>query len=599
MNLQTIQFPKAGICNEQELYFRLNGDVSYTENSKMIFDKGSVAWFDTYFNSFSIGKWKKYTQLKRLFLRINFKGSFIITILSKKLYNDVIIETAHLSKSLNSSDRTFVQMEIPEVLDGMIFFKLEALEENSEFYGGEYFTNEQDYNIQETKIGIVICTYKREKFIERNVDILKQYILDNNKSPLYNNLYIFISDNGKSLDIDRLSSNKIFIFPNKNAGGAGGFTRGLIEILKNNNTYGITHALLMDDDIIINPESLVRTYNFLRLIKDEYKDAFIGGSMLRLDFPNIQVESGAIWNAGKLLPLKGGLDLNICKNVLFNEIEEYTEYNAWWYCCVPMTVVKEDNLPLPIFIRGDDLEYGLRNKKHVILLNGICVWHEPFENKYSSFLNYYIIRNLLIDNTLHYPNYSKLQFLKLLFKRVVRESLYYKYKDIHLMLKGTEDFLKGIDWLKREDPEKLHKEIMENGYKVKPIEKIDAAFLYGDYMNSLNESESKLKRFIRLITMNGYLLPAKYNKIVSVAHMRPINFYRAKKVIFYDHSSQKAFVTEKSFSELLKIFIRLFKITYNTFIKFDYIKTEYRERMGEITNIDFWSDYLELNENKH
>lgn len=93
---------------------------------------------------------------------------------------------------------------------------------------------------------------------------------------------------------------------------------------------------------------------------------------------------------GNLISNKSNLNMNVTWDCLFNEIEEYTEFNAWWYCCFPMDVVSEENLPLPIFIRGDDLEYGLRNMKHLILMNGICVWHEPFENKYSSFLEYYI-----------------------------------------------------------------------------------------------------------------------------------------------------------------------------------------------------------------
>ena len=36
---------------------------------------------------------------------------------------------------------------------------------------------------------------------------------------------VFIADNGKSLDRERLSSEHICINPNRNLGGAGGFTR--------------------------------------------------------------------------------------------------------------------------------------------------------------------------------------------------------------------------------------------------------------------------------------------------------------------------------------------------------------------------------------
>ena len=83
-------------------------------------------------------------------------------------------------------------------------------------------------------------------------------------------------------------------------GGAGGFTRDLIEILEHNDIFQITHILLMDDDIVIEPESLVRTFMLLCLLREEYLDAFIGGAMLRLDRQYIQVEAGAVWDAGCL-----------------------------------------------------------------------------------------------------------------------------------------------------------------------------------------------------------------------------------------------------------------------------------------------------------
>ena len=70
----------------------------------------------------------------------------------------------------------------------------------------------------------------------------------------------------------------------------------------------------------------------MSLLKDEYADAFIGGAMLRSDQRNIQVESGASWNAGNLISLKAGLDLRLWENCLRNEQEEYREFNAWWYC---------------------------------------------------------------------------------------------------------------------------------------------------------------------------------------------------------------------------------------------------------------------------
>ena len=56
---------------------------------------------------------------------------------------------------------------------------------------------------------------------------------------------------------------------------------------------------------------------------------------------------------------------------------------------------------MPFFIHGDDIEYGLRLNHSFILLNGIGVWHESFENKYQPVNIYYDTRNYLIINTLY------------------------------------------------------------------------------------------------------------------------------------------------------------------------------------------------------
>ena len=41
-------------------------------------------------------------------------------------------------------------------------------------------------------------------------------------------------------------------------------------------------------------------------------------------------------------------------------------------------LIKENGLPLPIFVRGDDIEFSMRNNKEIVSLNGINVWHDPF-----------------------------------------------------------------------------------------------------------------------------------------------------------------------------------------------------------------------------
>lgn len=593
MILQHLLMPQAGICTQQEMYFRLDRKVRQSENQRALtFERRGVAWFDTYFNGFSVEKWKKYTLINEVSVTLFLKGKFEVRLFSKEKVHSQHVEKMLSFTEVQSEEITPVTLPFCSFEEkGIYYMRLEALEKGAQYWGGYYSAEAPEGGLQPVDIAINICTFKREAFVKRNLEILRRHILDEPQNELSEHLQIFISDNGKTLDIPSLSDDKIHIVPNKNVGGAGGFTRGLIEIL-HCPTYRATHALFMDDDILIEPEALYRTYMLLRCRKPEYENVFIGGAMLRLDQPNIQVEAGAVWQAGNLASRKCGVDLTTSDGCLYNEIEEKVEFHAWWYCCTPMSVVSETNLPLPIFIRGDDLEYGLRNMKQLLLLNGVCVWHEPFENKYSSFLQYYILRNLLYDNALHFPNYSKWAFLKRLYGNVIREVFYYRYRNAELIFRGVDDFFKGVPFLKETDGEKLHQEIMAAGYRAQPAEQI--GFEYPVYERSFAEHEGKLHKLARLLTLNGQLLPAKRDNIVSMTFCRPINFYRAKRVVQYDVTSKKAFVTEKSLKESVACIFRLLRETGKIIFGLDEAMKRFREEAPELMREDTWRKYLDL-----
>ena len=596
MDIQKILFPEVGRCTETELYFRLGKKTEYRGDKKSItFRKHAVVAFDTYYNGFSIEKWMKYTVLQELALRLSLSGKFKVTLLGKdQIHNDVL--TKVISETVVECDGRG-EFEFPYTLGekkGMYTFRLEALSDGACFYGGTYITDLAQERVRDVKLGIAICTFKREAFVEKNIRILNEEILNNPASPLYGRMKVFIADNGKSLERERLSSEHIYINPNRNLGGAGGFTRDLIEIMKHNGELGITHALLMDDDIVIEPEALVKTYRILSLLKDDYADAFVGGAMLRLDKQAIQVEAGASWNGGYLNSLKHNLNLKKCKSCLYNEVEEYTEFNAWWYCCFPMKIVTPDNLPLPIFIRGDDLEYGLRNMKHLILMNGICVWHEPFENKYSSFLEYYIMRNQLIDNSFHCQWYGAKQLTKAMLGHCMREIMFYRYKNVDLYLRGIRDFLKGPEWLMKQDGEALHQSVMAAGYKAQELEQLDMAFSYPVYQKSYEYVDNKKSKIKRLLTFNGLFLRAKGTNIIPMAAARPVHFYRKKRVMQYDVTSKKAFITEKSVGASLKYMGKVFGLICVLPFRLKKAQQAYRTEGMRLRTLAFWNEFLGL-----
>lgn len=119
----------------------------------------------------------------------------------------------------------------------------------------------------------VICTYKREDYVQRNLRHLRETVLAQPQAEIARHLEVFVVDNGQTLRRDEVESLGIRLFPNKNLGGSGGFARGIIEALRRREEF--SHVLLMDDDILLESNVLVKTIRFLQIVRSEHQDLAI------------------------------------------------------------------------------------------------------------------------------------------------------------------------------------------------------------------------------------------------------------------------------------------------------------------------------------
>lgn len=616
MILQDILLPSVETCTINEMYFRIfgrssdriNSDYDY-ENRCIVIEKGSTVGFDTFFNGFSLNKWRKYTIIQTLSLSITCSGLVRISVYRKNLNVPEIRTVCDSVTTFDFGNLGTHCIIIPIDQDAtMVSFDIQALSDNVKFYGGNYSTPCEALN--HVNLLYNVCTFKREKYVLATINKLRTNIINNPNSPLFQKLTIMVSDNGNTLPAEDLTKDHVFIFPNENLGGVGGFTRNLVEALDIQDTARFSHNIFMDDDVAIDYHTLEKLYAFLSLLKPEYKDATIGGSMLRMDVPNIQHENGCCWKGGipdgrELVSRKNGLDLTHLYDVLFNDLEEYTEYNAWWFCCMPFSVIRKDNLPLPLFIHCDDVEYGLRNSRILINMNGICVWHESFENKYSPSMDYYDQRNGLITNALwRYKENNwfsdkeakkeKSRVKRCLIKRVVKNALLYRYVENELLLQGTKDYLKGIDFLINTDAATLHKEIMEKCYKLCDVSSLPIAFSANEYLENCTYHERKSILWKRRLTANGFFFQANHNTVVPMIQPHLYCFYRTQNCINYNRASNKAFITKRDRMRTIQNIMDAIKVCFEIDRKYDRISEEYRNRISEITNIDFWRRYLKI-----
>lgn len=594
--LYTIIYPCKDIAKSDTLYFRGSGCIIDPFQKNIYISQGCTLSSCTYFNAFSLDKWHKYTNLRSLFLRISVKGKCRIDIYTKYLVAGDYLDKRLATAIISEQDQTEKVFDLSSFisLPGLLYFEISSIENTCIFYSGEFYT---DDSFSIPCIGIIICTYKREKYIEKFISNFRDY-------QLTSNLYAFIADNGSSLPSE-YASERIFIFKNKNYGGAGGFTRGMIEIKRYNQSASnsIQYILLMDDDIVIDFQLFERLTAFLALRKEEYENYFIAGSMCSLDYPYLQYERMASWRGDRFLQSGASYDLRDINTIVTNEREDQlrTCSAGWWFSCFSEKILTPNNYPFPCFFRGDDMEFTMRNGSNIITLNGLCVWHEPFYRKYSIVSeNYYLYRNTLVINALYRPDSNYRQIIKYLLKRFSVTLVTYDYQSAILLLKAWKDYCKGVVFFETTDPEKLNIELSKFNYKMTPIQEIIQEYRFEDINYDIYQKKdrNKLQSIIRHITINGFLIPKLFYHPFDFALVgfgaRYINFYKVKNVFNFDPFSQRGYYTCVSKIKAIKLMLRFIEQAISFKFKYKKIQADYQANFYKLQTEDFWKKYLDI-----
>lgn len=471
MILSRILLPGTQEPEREILYVRGTGQaVTYTPQG-MAMKKGAVVRFDTYFNAFCYPKYLEVTRVENVSLRLTVSGSFMVRLICLTPEREIVLEERRAEgKCVPTVIGANDLHQLPA--HGFLFFEIEALQDGV-FHEGVYETTGVEENL--VRVAVVICTYRREAYVQRNLERLQTELWQEETCPIRDAVEVFVVDNGQTLQLK--PQPHVTVFPNRNFGGSGGFTRGAIEALRDKGGY--THVLFMDDDISFETEVLVKTIQILRCARELEQPLCIGGQMLIEDQPVIQFEAGSCFQNGLLHPKHQNLDLSVQENLLTNILPYPVDYNAWWYCCIPLAAMREKGLSMPFFIKTDDVEYGLRLHAHVLLMNGIGVWHMAFNNKYSSHLEYYIKRNELVVSALH----GRGDGLYVSFRKFIRAAgkaiLLRRTATIDFLFMAYWDYLKGPDFFLSIEEEQLNAQLIQLAKQAKEKNCIQMLLAFG------------------------------------------------------------------------------------------------------------------------
>lgn len=594
------------------LYYHQHARAKTNDDGSLALADPTLVTYDfaTYFNAFSNRKWRRYTIVDNVHLRVVARGSFTVRLTA---YEDTKVKPRRVilgSKSFSFGDGYGVaDLAYPESDAVLLSFELLG-DDTCAMKEAYYYTLVEEERIRPVELAVAMTTIGKESFVIANLKLFKEEVLGCDE-PVARHFTVHVVDNGRTLDAKALGSDRVTIHPNPNVGGAGGFTRGMIEALEQDPKP--THVLLMDDDVQISPESYKRTYNLLSLVRDEYAEALISGAMLSMERQDEFYEDmGYVMPNGDIHQVKeprSPIDRYCIANledvVHLEMIENHNAncYAAWWYCCIPIPLIERNGLPLPIFIRWDDVEYGNRVGRKFITMNGLCVWHMTFVAKFRAALDRYMsIRNGLIDQatTGVFAEANLLENFYVNFSTCLKT---FNYNTAELCVMAIEDFLKGPEFLKHVNSDRLFKRVMSMNENPVPIEQIDDPRVQAaDFNPALlyrPQGRNLAMRAYDFLTYNGQRGPERLNKgglgIVPYNEgYYPPNDIRGKDALLAVTADGSEAILRKKDRARFDALSKRYKAAMKDLAeRGDEVRAQWAAARDELTSMDFWKWYLD------
>ncbi|HEU5161421.1 MAG TPA: glycosyltransferase [Streptosporangiaceae bacterium] len=433
---------------------RLSADrASIVSRRSLLVPPGLRASLCTYFNAFPAAYWRRWSVLEEIVLRARVRGQgtlFVYRSTSK----------GHLQRvrSIDFDTATSAEQEVrlslqPFIDGGWYWIEVTAGTRPAVLEQADWCA-ETGRPRGTTNIGIT--TYNRPRFCLDQLVALSQAddvleVIDE----------ILVVDQGTSRvrdlpDFPAVAAalgDRLRVIAQPNIGGSGGFSRAMEETLAGGRA---DYVLLLDDDVITEPESIVRAVAFADLCRTP---TIVGGHMFDLYDPSVlhaYAESVAPYRWWMVPAPRTAYWHNLAHHPLrqthWLHHRADADFNGWWMCLMPVDVLRKVGLSLPVFIKWDDIEYGVRAKAAGIAtvpLPGVAVWHIPWRDKDNDldWQAYFQERNRMISGLLHSPYERGGNMLKESFIMVTKHAMSMQYSTAELMLQGIEDLLRGPDHL--------------------------------------------------------------------------------------------------------------------------------------------------------
>ncbi|MET1756869.1 glycosyltransferase [Novosphingobium sp. RD2P27] len=405
---------------------------------------GQYATFDGIFGAFFDGYWRRFTNVDDLALVLDLTGCIEITVDRVASPSGQTFRIVHTVLQ-GAGERLVVPVPMDAPGETRLVLTVRLIDDSKI---GSLAWATFVPPARRVALTAVICTFNRERDVTATLEELLQ-----KNTGIHRVLVVNQGEAGLSSHWEHLRSARdagiLHVVDQLNLGGAGGFGRGMLESLSDEHC---SHLLLMDDDIDLDASSIERLITALSYLKSDHA---IGGAMLDRN------SRTRLFSVGDVLDHRKPEIRNLVDPDANDITDEATsrylarhhqpDFNGWWFFAFSKDHVRRVGLPLPLFIRGDDVEYGYRltvTGTRTVAWPGLAVWHEPFHTKRQPWHYFYDRRNSLFLCEAH-GRLGRFRLLGSLITGFLNHLLRFDYDRARCITLGLRAFNDGSENLKR------------------------------------------------------------------------------------------------------------------------------------------------------
>lgn len=409
----------------------------------------------TYFNAFPASYWRKHTDVDSVRLTVNVDAEATIVV-----YRSSPRGTANRVDSVHSKTGGAITFDLPIgafVDGGWYWFDLVA-------HAADVTLRSADWSVREPEgftpgtLTVAVTTYNKADYALRHMvtfakdpgllDVLDRLVITDQGTDKVRNQEGFA-------DASAALGSKFKLVEQGNIGGSGGFARGMYEgAVKGESTY----VMLLDDDVSIETEGVLRAVNFADFTRNP---TIVGGHMFNLFERSVLHTFGEqidtyryFWGPATNTHESHDFAASNLRTSPWLHRRTDVDYNGWWMCLIPTSIVREIGLSFPVFIKWDDAEYGVRANKHgysTVSLPGAAVWHMPWTEKDDTidWQAYYHQRNRWVAAMVYSPYRCGGRMPLESIAVDIRHLLALRYSAVEIRIKALEDVLAGPAHLHR------------------------------------------------------------------------------------------------------------------------------------------------------